>query len=83
MMKKVFVVSQILLFINMVILIVLPAIFFLIFKLFPNLDPSEDGLGVFPLACIMYGLFGLPVTGLFAIITTIIYICYLYKKKSL
>ncbi|WYJ83097.1 hypothetical protein IGL98_000399 [Enterococcus sp. DIV0840] len=82
-MKKTFVVSQIFLFINILILIVIPLIFFLIFKLFPNLDQSENGLGVFPLVCIIYGLYGLPITGICAIVIAIIYMLYLHKKKSL
>lgn len=80
-MKKTFIVSQILLGINIGILIVIPLIFLLLFKLFPNLDPSENGLGVFPLVCIIYGLVGLPITGAFAIGMAIIYRLYLHKRN--
>lgn len=78
-MKKIFVVSQVLLIINIFILIVPTSIFLFIFKIFPNLDSSENGLGVYPLICMIWGIAGLLITIPFALIMFLLYMWYKYK----
>ncbi|OTN88445.1 hypothetical protein A5819_000926 [Enterococcus sp. 7E2_DIV0204] len=75
-MKKIFLVSQVLFAINIVILIIIPAIFLFLFSIFPNLDSSENGLGAYPLACFIWGIAGLMLTIPFAVIMAIIYVIY-------
>ncbi|MGX7244522.1 hypothetical protein ACWOC1_06700 [Enterococcus quebecensis] len=78
-MKKIFVVSQVLLAINLFILIVPTSAFLIAFQLFPNLDSTENGLGVYPLLFMIYGFAGLFVTISLSIIMIVVYTWYKYK----
>lgn len=78
-MKKIFVVSQILLVINIFVLIVPTSVFLVIFKLFPNLDSSENSLGIYPLVCTIWGIASLLITIPFAFIMLLLYMWYKYK----
>ncbi|EOI06896.1 hypothetical protein UAY_00238 [Enterococcus moraviensis ATCC BAA-383] len=79
-MKKVFLLSQVLFAINIIILIIIPAIFLILFNIFPNLDSSENGLGAYPLACFIWGIAGLMLTIPFAVVMAITYA--IYKKYN-
>lgn len=80
-MKKIYIVSIIPLLINLFVLVVVPIIFVLFFNLFPNLDGSENGLGAFPLLCVILGGYSLFFTIPFAIIVSIFnFLYYLIKN---
>lgn len=78
-MKKIFFASQILLAINLFILIVPPAVFLIAFKLFPSINPTENGFGAYPLLFIVCGIAGLFVTIPFSAIMIVLYLLYKYK----
>lgn len=65
-------ISLIFLVLNIFILVFVPIIFVQIFNFYPNLDSSENGLGVYPLLAILYGTVGLMVTLPFALIMLIL-----------
>ncbi|MGG5313016.1 hypothetical protein [Enterococcus sp. DIV2381] len=63
MFKKIRNISIVLFIINLFILVVVPIVFSVIFKISPNLDPSPNGLGVVPLLAVILGVFFVRVTG--------------------
>ncbi|WYK00029.1 hypothetical protein A5821_001123 [Enterococcus sp. 7F3_DIV0205] len=81
-MKKVFIVSQVLLAINLFILIIPTSILLVIFSLFPSLKSFENGLGAYPLFFIVCGITGLIVTIPFSFIMIILYMWYKYRAKA-
>jgi hypothetical protein len=81
-MKKIYIVSIIPLLINLFVLVAVPIIFVLIFNLFPNLDGSENGLGAFPLLCVILGGYSLFFTIPFTIIVSIFnFLYHLIKSR--
>ncbi|MCA5012490.1 MULTISPECIES: hypothetical protein [unclassified Enterococcus] len=78
-MKKIFIASQVLLAINLFILIVPPFVFLIVFKLFPGIDSTENGLGAYPLFFMICGIAGLFVTIPLSAIMIVLYWLYKYK----
>lgn len=81
-MKKIFIVSQVLLAINLFILIIPTSILLVIFSLFPNLKSIENGLGAYPLVFIVCGITGLIVTIPFSFIMIIVYMWYKSRAEA-
>lgn len=78
-MKKIFILSQVLLAINIFVLIVPTSAFLIAFQLFPNLDATENGLGVYPLLFMIYRFAGLFVTIPLLLVMIVAYMWYKYK----
>ncbi|MEI5991872.1 hypothetical protein A5881_003411 [Enterococcus termitis] len=81
-MKKIFIVSQVLVAINLFILIIPTSIFLFIFYLFPYLGSIENGLGAYPLLFVICGGAGLLVTIPFSFVMIILYLWYKYRVQK-
>lgn len=81
-MKKIYMLSIVPLFINLFVLVVMPIMFVIIFNLFPNLDSTENGLGAFPLLCIIVGGYSLFLTIPFAIVVATFNFFYHFIKNK-
>lgn len=81
-MKKIFIASQLLLAINLVILIVSTLGFQFIFHLFPSLASIEDGLGTYFWMFLICGTAGLFVTIPFSFLMILLYALYKYGMKK-
>lgn len=77
-MKFVFVVSQVLFVINLVILFILPSIF----RVLMYLNPTENGVGFYLIISVSTGLMGIVITGPLAIITSVVYAWYKNRKQA-
>ncbi|MBL1226398.1 hypothetical protein [Enterococcus sp. BWR-S5] len=75
-MKIVFVVSQVLFVINLVILFILPSIF----RMLMYLNPAENGVGFYLMISVSTGLMGIVITGPLAITTSVVYAWYKNRK---
>jgi len=82
MFKKIRNISLVLFLISIFILVFIPFVFLVIFKIFPHLDASENGIGAMPLLAIFLGAFLLSVTGPFMFIMLMIDIARNLKDKN-
>lgn len=81
MIKKCFKLSTLFLILNLFLLVFIPIMFVIIFNLFPNLNGTGDGLGAYPLLCVILGGYGLFLTVPFFLIMLCIHIFYPFVRK--